>query len=82
MSTRLVVAMAFAARAVVNGVADGNPDRLKRLKVRFSKPVLPGWELETRIWKESATDGVTTYGLEVVNQDGVSVITNAIAEVA
>lgn len=74
--------MAFAARAVVNGVADGNPDRLKRLKVRFSKPVLPGWELETRIWKESATDGVTTYGLEVVNQDGVSVITNAIAEVA
>jgi NAD(P)-dependent dehydrogenase (short-subunit alcohol dehydrogenase family)/acyl dehydratase/putative sterol carrier protein len=73
--------MAFASRAVVNGVCDGKPERLKRLKVRFSKPVLPGWELETRIWKESSTDGVTTYGFDVVNQDGVLVITNAIAEV-
>ncbi len=74
--------MAFASRAVVNGVCDGQPERLKRLKVRFSKPVLPGWELETRIWKESSADGVATYGFDVVNQDGVSVITNAIAEVA
>lgn len=74
--------MAFAARAVVDGCCDGNPDLLKRLKVRFSKPVLPGWELETRIWKEAGAAGVTTYGLEVVNQDGVQVINNAIAEVA
>jgi NAD(P)-dependent dehydrogenase (short-subunit alcohol dehydrogenase family)/acyl dehydratase/putative sterol carrier protein len=73
--------MAFASRAVVNGVCGGKPERLKRLKVRFAKPVLPGWGLETRIWKESTTDGVTTYGLEVVNQDGVVVITNGIAEV-
>ncbi len=69
--------MAFAGRAVVNGPCEGDPHRLKRLKVRFSKPVLPGWELTTRIWKED--DGVL--GLEVVNQDGVKVITNGLAEV-
>jgi len=69
--------MAFAGRAVVNGPCDGEPNRLKRLKVRFSKPVLPAWELTTRIWKEDG--GVL--GLEVVNQDGEKVITNGLAEV-
>lgn len=72
--------MAFAANALVEGPCEGDPDRLARLKVRFSKPVLPGWELTTKIWHESDGD-VTTYGLEVTNQDGVPVITNAIAEV-
>lgn len=73
--------MAFAANALVEGPCDGNPDRLDRLKVRFSKPVLPGWELTTEIWEESKEGGATTYGLRVVNQDGVPVITNAIAEI-
>jgi NAD(P)-dependent dehydrogenase (short-subunit alcohol dehydrogenase family)/acyl dehydratase/putative sterol carrier protein len=73
--------MAFAANAMVDGPCEGDPDRLARLKVRFSKPVLPGWELTTRIWKEAEGAGVTTFGLEVVNQDGVPVITNAVAEV-
>jgi NAD(P)-dependent dehydrogenase (short-subunit alcohol dehydrogenase family)/acyl dehydratase/putative sterol carrier protein len=73
--------MAFAANAMVEGPCKNDPDRLARLKVRFSRPVLPGWELTTRIWKESEGAGVTTFGLEVVNQDGDPVITNAIAEV-
>ncbi|QED30096.1 SDR family NAD(P)-dependent oxidoreductase [Microvenator marinus] len=73
--------MAFAARALVDGPCDGDPQKLQRLRVRFSKPVLPGWTLTTSIWKESESAGIITYGLEVKNQDGVVVISNASAEV-
>ncbi len=74
--------MAFASRAVVDGICDGKPERLRRIACRFSRPVLPGWQLTTRIWKQSEADGVATYGLEVVNQDGDKVLTNGLAEVA
>jgi NAD(P)-dependent dehydrogenase (short-subunit alcohol dehydrogenase family)/acyl dehydratase/putative sterol carrier protein len=73
--------MAFAGRAVVNGLCDGDPERLHRLVVRFSKPVLPGWTLTTRVWEEGAEDGRTRYGFETTNQDGVKVLANAFAEV-
>ena len=34
--------MAFTSKAVIDEVLQGDPTRLKRLKVRFSKPVRPG----------------------------------------
>ena len=64
--------MAFAARAVVDGVLDGRVEDLSRLKVRFARPVLPGDELETRIWEGS---GDADFELEMVNQDGEKVLT-------
>ncbi len=73
--------MAFAAKALVDGICGGDSRKLKRLSVRFSKPVLPGWTLTTRIWREEAQGGRTLYGLETVNQDGTPVLTNAQAEV-
>ncbi len=42
--------MGIATRAVVASVADGEPDRLKALSVRFSKPVFPGETLRTEIF--------------------------------
>lgn len=74
--------MAFAGRAVVNGICDGDPKKLKRFNVRFSKPVLPGWTLTTKIWEEEAQDGARRLGLEMTNQDGEVVLTRAFAEVA
>ncbi|NUR24593.1 MAG: dehydratase, partial [Catenulispora sp.] len=41
--------MAFASHAVI-GVADADPRTLKRLAVRFAKPVLPGRDITTRVW--------------------------------
>ena len=41
--------MAFASRAVVDGALDGDSSRLRRLSVRFSKPVLPGQTLRTLV---------------------------------
>lgn len=38
-------------RHIINAVMDGDPDRLTRFKTRFSKPVLPGCRIRTRIWR-------------------------------
>ncbi len=74
--------MAFTSWAVVQEVGGNDPTRLKRLAVRFSRPVLPGQAITTRIWHVGARDGVTTYGFETTNPDGDLVIKNGLAEVA
>jgi acyl dehydratase len=74
--------MAIATKAAVDGLAGGDPTRVKKVGVRFSKPVFPGQELTTRLWKESEGAGVTTYGFETYNPDGVAVIKNGIVEIA
>jgi acyl dehydratase len=73
--------MAFASKAVLDNVAGADPARLRRIKVRFSKPVFPGDTLTTRGWVESTEDGVTTYGFETLNGRGSAVLRNGIAEV-
>lgn len=74
--------MAFTSWAVVQSVAGGDPTRLRRLAVRFSKPVLPGQAVTTRIWKASEADGHTVYGFETTNPDGETVIKDGLAEVS
>lgn len=69
--------MAFAGRAVVNQYLGGDPSRLKQFKARFSMVVLPGMELTTRGWIEETRDGEVVIGLETINQDGKSVLSNA-----
>ena len=74
--------MAMTGRDLINHYLDGNPARLKRLKVRFSAIVLPGDTLTTRAWVIEKNDNITTLGLETVNQHGKAVINNALAEVS
>jgi acyl dehydratase len=74
--------MAFVQKAVVDTVCAGDPTRLKRLAVRFSKPVRPGDDLLTEGWQTGKQGGKTVYGLETKNQAGEPVIKNAVAEVA
>lgn len=73
--------MAFASKAILDAVAGGDPARLRRIKVRFSKPVFPGETLTTRGWVESKEGDVTTYGFETLNGRGSPVLRNGIAEV-
>lgn len=70
--------MAFAAKAVLDGSCGGEPERLRRVGVRFSRPVFPGQVLTTRGWVE----GPGLYGFETVNERGDAVIRNGVAEVA
>lgn len=74
--------MAFTSWAVLTEVGGSDVSRLRRLAVRFAKPVLPGQDLVTEIWKGATADGVATYhfettvGDEVVIKDGLAEITD------
>jgi acyl dehydratase len=70
--------MAMATKGAVDALAGGDPTKVKRVRVRFSKPVFPGQELTTKYWKVS--DG--TYGFETYNPDGQAVIKNAEIDIA
>jgi acyl dehydratase len=74
--------MAIATKAAVNGLAGGDPTRVRRVSVRFSKPVFPGQELTTKLWKESEGQGTVVYGFETYNPDGAAVIKNGLVEIA
>ena len=73
--------MAFTSWAVLTEVAGSDVTRLKRFAVRFSKMVLPGDDLETRIWRKESKDGVTAYAFETARGDDF-VITDGLAEIA
>lgn len=74
--------MAFAGRAVIEQVCGGDPARLRRLAVRFSRPVLPGQAITTRLYGAGEGDGRRGYGFETLNPEGQAVVKDGLAEVA
>lgn len=74
--------MAFVSKAVIDEYLNRDPLKLKRLRVRFSKPVLPNDDLTTVGWVIEKRTGITVLGLETTNQAGVAVIKDGLAEVA
>jgi acyl dehydratase len=74
--------MAIATKGAVDGLAGGDPTRIKRVSVRFSKPVLPGQELTSKFWKLDESGDSTNYGFETYNPDGAAVIKNGRVEIA
>jgi acyl dehydratase len=74
--------MAFTSWAALTELADGDGSRLRRLAVRFSKPVLPDQDIETTFYKTGSADGVTTYayqtavGDDLVIRDGLVELTD------
>jgi acyl dehydratase len=74
--------MAFAARAVVEACCDGDSRRLKRLGVRFTRPLLPDQSVTTRIYRDGESDGRIVYAVEVDDASGDGVIRRGIAEVS
>ena len=73
--------MAMTSWGVLTEVGGSDVHRLKRFAVRFAKMVLPGDNLETRIWKTGAGGGVTRYAFETVRGEDF-VITDGLAEIA
>ena len=68
--------MAMTSQAVIKTVADGDPARLKRLAVRFSKNVFPGNDVITTIYDA----GNGAYAFEA-HSNGDLVIANGRAEI-
>ena len=69
--------MAFTARAVLETDGAG-PTALRRLAVRFSRPIRPGEEMTTRLWR--LEPGV--YAYDVTNGAGELVIRDGRAELS
>ena len=72
--------MAFTSWAVLTEVG-GETRRLRRLAVRFAKPVLPGQDLTTHIWHAGNTQDATNYAYETT-VDGEAVIKDGLAVIA
>ena len=74
--------MAFVSRAVIEQVCAGDPLRLKRLAVNFSRPVFPGDSITTSIWPAGDAHGLHCFSFATVNPEGLAVIRNGTAEVS
>ena len=72
--------MAMTSQAVIKTVADGDPSRLKRLAVRFSKNVFPGNDVVTTIYEAGSEAGRRIYAFEA-HSNGDLVIANGRAEI-
>jgi acyl dehydratase len=73
--------MAFTSRVMIDRLCGGDPDRLKRLSVRFSRPVLPGATIITRVWAAGDRVGRSRFEYETTNADGIAVIRDGRAEI-
>jgi acyl dehydratase len=74
--------MAFTSKVAIDKLCGGDPTRLKRLRVRFSRPVLPGQTITTKVWADGERHGRKVFAYETFNPDGQAVIKGGIAEVA
>jgi acyl dehydratase len=74
--------MAFTSRVMIDRLCAGDPVRLKRLRVQFSRPVLPGQSITTKVWPDGERGGRRAYAFETYNPEGMAVIRGGIAEIA
>jgi len=73
--------MAFAGRAVLKTAVGGDVTRLRRLGLRFTRPLLPGGDLVTRIWVVGSRGGRTVLVFEMDDEAGAGVVRLGRAEV-
>jgi acyl dehydratase len=74
--------MAFTSKVMIDQLCGGDPVKLKRLRVRFTRPVLPGQMITTKVWPDGERDQRKIFAFETYNPDGRAVIRGGLAEVA
>ncbi len=74
--------MAFTSKVMIDNFCGGDPGKLKRLRVRFTRPVLPGQVITTKVWPGGERDHRKILEFETFNPDGRAVIKGGLAEVA
>jgi acyl dehydratase len=74
--------MALATRGIVDEYLGGDSARLRRVSVRFSKPVHPGQDLTTELFPAAMTDeGRKAFHLVTTNEQGSVVMSNGWVEI-
>ena len=73
--------MAFTSKVMLDQLCARDPERLQRLRVRFARPVFPGQEITTAVWRQSEQGGFRVYTYETYNPDGKAVIKDGLAEI-
>lgn len=73
--------MAFTSKVMIDHLCNHDPRRLKRLRARFSRPVLPGQEIMTTVWQKPNSGRLQVYAYETVGPDRKAVIKEGVAEV-
>lgn len=71
---------AMLSHVLVQHVAPDQPERLKRLAVRFSKPGIPGDTMTSSIWRAPDRDARAVYAFESTNSEGEHLIRDGLAE--
>jgi acyl dehydratase len=66
--------LAFAIQAIVDGIASGDPTKVKGVKTRFSKPVFMNNTLTTEGWLLEEKERSKTVGFETKNESGEVVL--------
>ncbi len=66
--------MAFATQAIVDGLANGDPAKVKSVKTRFSKPVFMPNTLTTEAWLVEEKEMSKIIGFETKNEVGEIVL--------
>ncbi len=66
--------MALISKLIVDHLCGGNPERLKRLTVSFSRPVFPGDTITTVLYPETDAAGTRSFYFESNNEAQIAVI--------
>lgn len=74
--------MAFTSKVAIDKLCGGDPGRLRRLAVRFSRPVRPGETITTKAWRDGQHDSRATFAFATFNANDQAVIKGGIAEIA
>jgi len=73
--------MAFASQAIVDELLEGDPSRLRYMKVRFAKPVFMGESLTTEVYDAVSREaGLHEVHFETKNPSSSPVLTNGVAK--
>jgi acyl dehydratase len=72
--------MALAQKAVIDRALNGDPAKLRRLAVKFSKPVFPGDDLTWIAWEDDSSKATRRLGFVMKSQRGEQVIREGVVE--
>ena len=74
--------MAFTAKVMIDHLCGGDPRRLARLHVRFTRPVFPEQTITTTVWSKPDCEGRIVYAYETYSPEGKAVVKDGMVEVA